>query len=270
MKSYIDDIMKIEPLSRVDPVKNAGEVKPLKEATSGPLFNDLLLENIKNNKVNKGVLPDQELFPREKLKQLAEMIQLQLKSSLLSQMNDSEEDESSLNMPMPFLSLPDKSSLIDSLASNIKQTQPGLKETKPAETQKTEINAANSRPVEQVINAASNEYDVDPDLIRSVIRAESDSDPLSTSPKGAMGLMQLMPETAKELGVNDPYDIFENVMGGTRYLKTLLDRYSGNKDLALAAYNWGMGNVERNPEGLPRETRDYIAKINKFLRSSKA
>lgn len=69
-----------------------------------------------------------------------------------------------------------------------------------------------------------------------------------------------------ELGVIDPYNPFENVMGGTRYLKTLLDRYEGNKDLALAAYNWGMGNVERNPEGLPLETRNYIAKINKFLK----
>ena len=57
-------------------------------------------------------------------------------------------------------------------------------------------------------------------------------------------------------------------MGGTNYLKTLLDRYEGNTDLALAAYNWGMGNLERNPENLPRETRDYVAKINKFLNSS--
>ena len=57
-------------------------------------------------------------------------------------------------------------------------------------------------------------------------------------------------------------------MGGTNYLKTLLNRYEGNTDLALAVYNWGMGNLERNPENLPRETRDYIAKINKFLNSA--
>jgi len=74
-----------------------------------------------------------------------------------------------------------------------------------------------------------------------------------------------MPETAKELGVEDSYDPVENIMAGTRYLKGLLDRYDGNVPLALAAYNWGMGNVERHPERLPRETQTYIARINNFM-----
>ncbi len=119
-----------------------------------------------------------------------------------------------------------------------------------------------------IIRRAAETYGVDPGLIRAVIKAESNFQPQSTSPKGAMGLMQLMPETAREVGVNDPYDPFENVMGGTRYLKRLLDRYQGNIPRALAAYNWGAGNVEKYPDRLPRETRDYIRRVTEEYRSA--
>jgi len=120
----------------------------------------------------------------------------------------------------------------------------------------------------RIINHASEEHEVDPKLIRAVIKAESDFDTKSTSDKGAMGLMQLMPETARDLGVKNPYDPAENVKGGTRYLKILLDRYDGNTNLALAAYNWGMGNVERHPGRLPQETKVYIARVNKYYRQA--
>ncbi len=124
--------------------------------------------------------------------------------------------------------------------------------------------------IDEIINHASDVFQVDPDLIRGVIKAESNFNTKSTSPKGAMGLMQLMPSTARDLGVKNPYDPYENVMGGTRYLKGLLDRYGGDVDRALAAYNWGMGNVERYPSRLPRETRTYISRIKQYYFEAKA
>lgn len=124
--------------------------------------------------------------------------------------------------------------------------------------------------LEQIIHQAADAYGVDENLIRSVIRAESNFENHSTSPRGAMGLMQLMPDTARELGVRDAYNPQENIMGGTKYLKSMLDRYGGDTRLALAAYNWGMGNVERHPGRLPQETRDYIARVTRYYQDARA
>lgn len=120
------------------------------------------------------------------------------------------------------------------------------------------------------IERAARQYEVDPDLIRSVIKTESNFDPRATSPKGAKGLMQLMPSTAKDLGVKNAYDPEENIMGGTRYLKSLLERYNGKIELTLAAYNWGMGNVEKNSHQLPRETSNYIDRVCSHYKNLKA
>jgi soluble lytic murein transglycosylase-like protein len=124
--------------------------------------------------------------------------------------------------------------------------------------------------VDDLIDKASQKYGVEPDLIKAVISVESGGDPNALSPAGAQGLMQLMPTTAADLGVKNPFDPVENIMAGTRYLRQLLDRYWGNVRLALAAYNWGMGNLEKRPEAMPRETKSYILKVEHLYRTQLA
>lgn len=113
---------------------------------------------------------------------------------------------------------------------------------------------------------AAKHHNVDTGLIAAMIEQESMWNPKAVSHVGAKGLMQLMPGTAKDMGVKDPFNPFDNVMGGTRYIKKLLDRYSGDVKLALAAYNAGMGNVKKYG-GVPpfKETQNYIKKIKQRL-----
>ena len=113
------------------------------------------------------------------------------------------------------------------------------------------------------ISEAAAKYDLDPALIRAVIQVESNRNPEAVSPAGAQGLMQLMPKTAAAMGLNNPFDPAQNIEGGSRYLRQLLNRYQGNRRLALAAYNWGMGNLEKRPEALPKETQQYLLKVEK-------
>jgi soluble lytic murein transglycosylase-like protein len=122
---------------------------------------------------------------------------------------------------------------------------------------------SSSQEFDKTINQAAGDFGVDPNLIKAVISVESNGNPRALSPAGAQGLMQLMPKTAAELGVTDPFDPVQNIRAGTRYLSQLQNRYQGDLKLTLAAYNWGMGNLERKPDALPRETRNYILQVEK-------
>ena len=119
-----------------------------------------------------------------------------------------------------------------------------------------------------VISRFSRQHQLHPALIRAVIKAESDFDPLAVSRAGAVGLMQLMPQTAIRLDVRDLYDPEDNIGGGTKYLRQLLDRFQGNLPLALAAYNAGETVVERY-RALPPidETRQYVRRVLRYYRT---
>ena len=142
---------------------------------------------------------------------------------------------------------------------------PGIRATRPLASPRRR------ERFEPLIQEHAGRQALRPDLVRAVIQVESGFNPRALSPKGAMGLMQLMPATARELGVYDPYDPAENIRGGTAYLRRLIDRYDGNEELALAAYNAGSNAVDRYGRAVPpyRETRQYVKKVGSATAVSK-
>src|SRR5262245_24621985 len=143
--------------------------------------------------------------------------------------------------------------------------------TAPApDTTQTLAALLDSTPYGEIIASMSQTHGVNPMLVRALIQVESGYQPKARSTKGAMGLMQLMPSTAKEYNVRNPYEPKANIEAGIKHLKALIDRFGGGVELALAAYNAGEGAVKKF-NGVPpyRETRDYISRILSLAGPSK-
>jgi soluble lytic murein transglycosylase-like protein len=128
------------------------------------------------------------------------------------------------------------------------------------------------RPVPQyltgIINDAARKYGVDPNLIAAMAFRESRFDPNAVSSRGAQGLLQLMPKTARALGVRDSFDPQQNILGGTKYIKYLLDRFHGDIDLSLAAYNAGPELVAKVGPRATQEAIEYVAAVKEFYRTA--
>lgn len=138
-----------------------------------------------------------------------------------------------------------------------------IDEIKEAVELKSKIDLkAQKADIDELIETFSEKYDIDGDFIKAIIKQESGFNAKATSKKGAMGLMQLMPKTAESLGVIDAYNPSQNIEGGVKYLKGLLEKYDNNKELALAAYNAGPGAVKKYG-GIPpyKETQNYVNAI---------
>jgi soluble lytic murein transglycosylase-like protein len=149
----------------------------------------------------------------------------------------------------------------DFLTRNLRYTTAALESSSDA---KLKLPVAVPQSIAPLIVEAARKHDVDPKLVAAVVFRESAFNPRAVSRIGAQGLMQLMPRTAKAMGVRDSFDARQNVMGGTRYLKAMLDTFHGNVDLALAAYNAGPEAVKKHGARVTREAIEYVAAIRSF------
>lgn len=216
----------------------------------------------------------------ESIQRAAETLRLAALRSSLELMDDQPDQSSGITLPFPTTAQQTPAPTIQAYLANQSTPQPeSIKPARPATQPLPAMNEPGPQPIGQlsllrdttsstgldpIIQKASRQYGVDAALIRAVIKAESNFNPRAVSHAGAQGLMQLMPATARGLGVSNSFDPEQNVMGGTKFLKGLLDRYNGDLDAALAAYNWGPGNVDRRPDRLPRETRDYLSRVKQL------
>ena len=217
------------------------------------------------------VSPEHPIADPLRAQELAESLRLEMLNTTLSLMGDQK-----LDSPQSFSfsrrSLVFQSALESYRANQPVQTLPPqeleLSQPLPDAVEPTGGRSAALPPkhqwLEPIIAKASKRYGIDAGLIKAVIKAESGFNPNAVSTAGARGLMQLMPGTAKDLGVSNSFDPEQNIMAGTRFLRKLLNRYDGDIDSTLAAYNWGPGNVDKNPDRLPRETRNYLVRVKQF------
>lgn len=202
-------------------------------------------------------------------------------SAMLARVNSIESNFSALGVEMNVAQNVSQSDFQAILNSKIKEAEKKEEEKTPQEIEEQELDEeisklekqainlkskidlkAQSTDIDEIIETFSDKYNVDGDFIKAIIKQESNFNEKATSKKGAMGLMQLMPATAKSLGVVNAYNPWENVEGGVKHIKNLLIHYNGDKKLALAAYNAGMGAVKKYG-GIPpyKETNNYVNSI---------
>ena len=133
-----------------------------------------------------------------------------------------------------------------------------------------EMPAVSNPEIEKIVDRIAGEQGVENTLVHSVIQTESNYNPIAVSPKGAQGLMQLMPATARRFGVSNPFDVSENIQGGVRYLRFLLEYYQGDYAKAIAAYNAGEGAVDKY-HGVPPyvETQNYVRRVANNLEAAR-
>ncbi|KEI84689.1 lytic transglycosylase [Clostridium botulinum B2 267] len=210
---------------------------------------------------------------------LQQMLQMQLMGQIMkSSFGDSSSFQIVLDSLLKAMENTDNSDLNSILSFN-SVTNSGNKyygAGQKLEDAKTEINNIKSEvrtgniTIDSAVEKASRKYGIDKELLMAVIKQESDFNPNCVSSAGAKGLMQLMPGTAREVGVTNPFDIEQNIDGGTKYLKKMLDMHGNVKELALAAYNAGPGTLQwrgvKSPSDinrLPSETRNYVKNIMK-------
>jgi soluble lytic murein transglycosylase-like protein len=204
----------------------------------------------------------------DELKGLARMELMNLNQALLSAFSSDSSPSGSGGSDIGLPSMSGMLQIVQTMQNMLAGNRRTEKPSQPtaSETSQTTDTTAKASPkidlagadLERIIAEAARDNELDPHLVRAVIKTESNFNAKAVSKAGAMGLMQLMPGTAQDLGVEDPFDPVENVYGGARYLKQMLDRYAGNIKKALAAYNWGPGNLEKSTGHLPDETRNYV------------
>lgn len=227
------------------------------ETNSGETSFEKIIDKTTKHKVDGDSMADQPV-PKDQLMNIINNIKIQMDAKLVRALSMETRSEVDLATSMPMIDLLEApNTSLQNNTSKIWHTIPNYD------------NMADDTPLDRIIAKAAKAHGVDEALVKSVIKVESNFNPNSISPKGAMGLMQLMPETAEELGVQNPFDPGENVEAGTRYLKKLLNRYNGNVSLSLSAYNWGMGNMERRPEHMPTETKQYVNKVTSYYEKMK-
>jgi soluble lytic murein transglycosylase-like protein len=244
--------MSFNNLLPVDKIGPRPGTEPPRFRTDSQAFRTLMEETLRNEA--EGFKPAVPPVSKEQLIDIVHNVTIQMNARLMQAFTSEARADIEAGYPgfgdRPMIPPPDSSN------------------KQPME-QNIDVSDPRSR-IEAAISEAAQIHGVDPALVRSVIKAESNFDPNCTSPRGAMGLMQLMPETARELGVRNGYDPVENIGAGTRYLKMLLRRYDGDVPLALAAYNWGMGNLDKRPGQMPSETRRYVDQVTRQYAALKA